>query len=34
VNHAGGAVNVEVEIHQAIDNVLDLLFGGALLHDN
>src|ERR1017187_5975540 len=34
VDHAGGAVHVEAEIHQAIDDVLDLLFGGALLHDD
>ena len=34
VDHAGGAVHVEAEIHQAIDHVLDLLFGGALLHDD
>ena len=34
VDHAGGAVHVEAEIHQAIDHVFDLLFGGALLHDD
>ena len=32
VHHAGGAVHVEAQIHQAVDHVLDLLFGGALLH--
>ena len=34
VDEAGGAVDVEAEIHQAIDDMLDLFFGGALLHDN
>ena len=32
VDHAGGAVHVEAQLHQAVDHVLDLLFGGALLH--
>ena len=34
VDDSGGTVDVEAEIHQAIDHMLDLLFGGALLHDN
>src|ERR1035437_6613101 len=34
VDQARGAGHVEAEIHQAIDDVLDLLFGGALLHDD
>jgi hypothetical protein len=34
VDQAGGAMDVEAEVHEAIDDVLDLLFGGALLHDD
>jgi hypothetical protein len=32
VNHARGAMNVEVQIHQPVDHVLYLFFGRALLH--
>ena len=34
VDHAGGAMHVESELDQAIDHVLNLRFGGALLHDD
>src|ERR1035441_8844460 len=34
VDYARGAVHIEFQIHQAIDHVLDLLFGGAFLHDD
>ena len=29
---AGGAVDVEAELHHALDHVLDLFIGGAVLH--
>ena len=32
VDHAGGAVHIEAQLHQAIDHRLDLLLGRALLH--
>ena len=34
VDQARGAMHVEAEIHQAADYVLNLFFGGALLHDH
>ncbi len=34
VDHAGGAVHVEPQLHQPLDHGIDLLFGGALLHDD
>src|SRR5207249_6339223 len=32
VDHAGGAVDVEAQFHQAIDHTLNLLLAGAFLH--
>jgi len=34
VYHACRAVDVEAELDHAVDDVLDLLVGGALLHDD
>src|SRR4051794_40486312 len=34
VDQAGGTMYVKAEIHQTIDDMLDLFFGGALLHDD
>ena len=34
VDQARGPMYVEAEIHQAADYMLDLFFGGALLHDH
>jgi hypothetical protein len=33
VKDAGGAVDIEAQLHHAVDDGLDLLLGGALLHD-
>jgi hypothetical protein len=34
VHDARRTVHVEIEFDEAVDDVLDLLFGGALLHDD
>jgi hypothetical protein len=34
VDHAGGAVHIEAQLHQAVDHPLDLPLRGALLHDD
>jgi hypothetical protein len=34
VHHAGGAVHIEAQLHQALDHALDLPLRGALLHDD